>query len=183
MQQLDLIWVFVKPLDSNDLDYFVTGSVASIVYGEPRLTHDVDIVLHLGMKEIDKIIEAFPLDDFYCPPPEVIRVESSRTQRGHFNIIHHETGHKADIYLKGRHPLQSWAMKYRRLIELSGGSFWIAPPEYVILRKLEFFREGDSEKHLRDIRGMLELSTLDMDMIEEWIQKLGVEEQWKKASE
>jgi len=29
---------------------------------------------------------------------------------------------------------------------------YAAPPEYVILRKLQYFREGGSEKHLLDIK-------------------------------
>jgi hypothetical protein len=43
----------------------------------------------------------------------------------------------------------------------------VAPPEYVVLRKLAFYREGGSEKHLRDIRGILALADppLDRDLL------------------
>ena len=56
----------------------------------------------------------------------------------------------------------------------------LAPPEYVITRKLEFHREGGSPKHLRDIRAMLEISAdlIDRPALERWIQRLGLEESW-----
>jgi len=138
--------------------YMVTGAVATIIYGEPRLTHDIDLVLEIGAEGAGKIAKNFPLDQFYCPPIEVIVIESKRRMRGHFNIIHHKTGFKADIYVAGDDPLHAWALQKRRRIKVDGESLWIAPVEYVILRKLEYYREGGSEKHLQDIAGMIEIS-------------------------
>ena len=61
----------------------------------------------------------------------------------------------------------------------------VAPPEYVIVRKLEYFREGGSEKHLRDIRSMLAISAelIQRVDLERWISERGLEEQWKRAQE
>jgi len=60
----------------------------------------------------------------------------------------------------------------------------LAPPEYVIVRKLEYYREGGSEKHLRDIRSMLAISgeELDRTALTEWIQRRGVQPQWQLVS-
>ena len=59
----------------------------------------------------------------------------------------------------------------------------LAPPEYVIIRKLEYFREGGSEKHLRDIRSMLAVSgdQFDRSALNEWIVRQGVEAEWRKV--
>jgi len=59
----------------------------------------------------------------------------------------------------------------------------LAPPEYVIVRKLEYFRDGGSDKHLRDIRGMLNISNeqIDRAALDEWIKLQGVEQEWKKV--
>jgi hypothetical protein len=172
--------VFIRRFNDLGLEYMVTGSVAVIVYGEPRLTHDVDLVVELKREKIDDLCRAFPLSDFYCPPPEVLAVEAGRPQRGHFNVIHHETGFKADIYLLGRDALHSWGMSRRRQLKVDGVPVWIAPPEYVILRKLEYYREGHSEKHLRDIQSMMELSGDQIDKPEllERITQNGLTREW-----
>ena len=158
MQEINLFQLFTNPLNAMGVKYMVTGAVANIVYGEPRLTHDIDLVLEMGTEDAEKIASSFPLDQFYCPPIEVIIIESKRRMRGHFNIIHHKTGFKADMYIAGDDPLHSWALENRRRINIEGKNFWIAPVEYVILRKLEYYREGGSEKHLQDITGMIAAS-------------------------
>lgn len=183
MQDLDSLLVFVEPLDALDLHYFVTGSVAAIIYGEPRMTHDVDLVLQLRAEDTDRLVEAFGKEHFYCPPAEALRLETRRSEHGHFNLVHHATGFKADVYLKGRSPLHAWAFARRREVPLPGGNLWVAPPEYVILRKLEFYREGGSDKHLQDIRGILAVSgaSLDRSAIDQWVNKMKLQEQWRLA--
>jgi hypothetical protein len=66
---------------------------------------------------------------------------------------------------------------------VSGGSLSVAPPEYVILRKLEFYREGGSEKHLRDIRSMLDVAedAIDRTDIERMVAERSLAEAWRKA--
>jgi hypothetical protein len=61
----------------------------------------------------------------------------------------------------------------------------VAPPEYVIARKLEYYREGNSKKHLHDISGMLEVSgdIINKIIIQEWITKLHLQAQWDKVKE
>jgi hypothetical protein len=39
------------------------------------MTHDVDIVVALSMRNLEAFVEAFPLDDFYCPPEDVLAIE------------------------------------------------------------------------------------------------------------
>ena len=73
--------MFTKPLESKGISYMITGSVACIVYGEPRMTHDIDLIIALSSKDVAKIVDAFPLEEFYCPPAEVITIESKRRLR------------------------------------------------------------------------------------------------------
>ena len=107
--------------------------------------------------------------------------EAARSEKGHFNLIHHDTGFKADVYLAGNDPLHAWAFTRRREIKIDDDSIWIAPPEYVILRKLQFYQEGRSEKHLRDIDAMIERSADDMDepLLMNKISELGLGEVWR----
>ena len=146
MQETDLFQIFLKRLNKSNIEYMVTGSVASIIYGEPRVTHDIDLVLGLYINNIPQLISVFDPEEFYCPPVEVIKAETSKKTGGHFNIIHHESGFKADIYPIGEDKLHIWAMAKRRKIRIENCDIWLAPPEYVIVRKLEYFKQGGSQK-------------------------------------
>ena len=183
MPEHDLIQVFTRRLNKLALPYMVTGAVAATIYGEPRLTHDIDLVIDLRLQDIEGFVDAFPLEEFYCPPAEVIRLETGRPQRGHFNLIHHETGLKADVYASGKDSLQKWGLANRKAVSIGDEDVWLAPPEYVILRKLEYYREGGSEKHMRDIAGMLELSRdeIDFALLESKVHDMSLEQEWKEA--
>ncbi len=169
---------FIDPLERLGLPYCITGSVAASVYGEPRLTADIDVVLLLRVGDIAALRSAFPEADYYVPPEETLRLELSRSSRGMFNLIHHASQFKADIYLALRDPLHAWALEHRRRIELEDGGAWIAPPEYVVLRKLEYLREGGQDKHVRDIRFMLAATDVDRSFIEAEVKRLGLQAQW-----
>ncbi len=184
MRGPELFVLFTGPLDEAGLAYMVTGSVAAMVYGEPRLTNDIDIVLELDRARAAELAALFPAAQFYCPPEEVLLIEAGRPHRGHFNLIHHATGYKADVYLRGKDTLHAWGLSRRRRLDLGEDeSMWVAPPEYVIVRKLAFYREGGSAKHIADVRGMLEVSgdSIDMVSIGEWVDRLGLGSQWAEA--
>ncbi len=183
MQNLNLFSIFTDKLDDKKIEYFITGSVASIAYGEPRLTHDIDIVISLNENNAVKVSEAFPLKEFYCPPLEILKNEALRSNRGHFNIIHFETGFKADVYIIGNDDFQKWALENKKEIEFLGKKLSIAPPEYVIIKKLEFYKEGKSEKHLTDIKNMISISgeIINFILIEKYIKIFGLVEEWKEA--
>jgi hypothetical protein len=184
MPEADLFLLFVRPLRHAGIRYIITGSVAAIFYGEPRLTLDVDLVVFLNDKDIARLANFFPSGDFYLPPPEIIAAEARRELRGHFNVLHVPTGFKADLYLTGRDELEAWAFRHQRLIQFQGETVALAPPEYVIVRKLEYYREGGSEKHLRDLRSMLAVSgeQLDRPSLQDWIQRRGLQAEWQLIS-
>ena len=183
MPEAELSLLFLRPLNQMGVRYMVAGSVAAILYGEPRFTNDVDVVVFLRSEDLPRLAEAFPAPAFYLPPAEVIAAEIARPQHGQFNVIHAETGFKADLYTPGQDELNAWAFRHVRRFEFMGESIVIAPPECVIVRKLEYFREGGSDKHLRDIRAMLNVSgeLLDRGALNDWITRRGVEAEWRKV--
>jgi hypothetical protein len=185
MPEAELSLLFVRPLNQLGVRYMVSGSVAAILYGEPRLTHDVDFVVLFQHDEIARLREAFPSPEFYVPPTDVIAAEIARERKGHFNIIHADTGFKADFYTTGRDELQAWGFDRVRRMQYQGEPIMVAPPEYVIVLKLEYFREGGSEKHLRDIRGMLAVSgdQIDQRELQPWIERQKVTTEWRQANQ
>jgi len=181
MQDPDFISLFVAPLEAAGIHYMITDSVASSIYGEPRNTLDIDLVVSIQSNQIPLLPQLFPENDYYLPPSAVIAIESRREVHGHFNIIHHDTGLKADIYLSRNHPLLPWALKNARRVATPSCDITIAPPEYVILHKLEFYRESGHQRHLRDIAGMIEQQELDREFLNTSIHQLHLEPQWQAA--
>jgi hypothetical protein len=181
----ELFLRFVCPLNRAKIRYVVSGSVAATFYGEPRLTHDVDFVVFLQAHDLPRLIGAFPPGEFYVPPLETMLAELARAELGHFNLIHLETGFKADLYPTGRDELNVFAFRGKRSVEFDGESVVLASPEYVIVRKLEYYREGRADKHLRDIRAMLAVSgeQLDRVILAEWIQRRNLSAEWKLVSD
>ncbi|MFM9969083.1 MAG: hypothetical protein ACKVQK_11885 [Burkholderiales bacterium] len=172
---------FIGPLELLDLPYCITGSVAASVYGEPRLTADIDVVLLLRREDLGALASAFPEEEYYVPPLEHLVQEVGRDTHGMFNLIHHATQFKADIFIAASDPLHAWAIANRRRIDLGGDGAWIAPPEYVIVRKLEYLREGGQDKHVRDIRFMLAATDVDRPFIENQVERLHLADQWSRC--
>ena len=183
MPEREQFLLFIRPLNRGAVRYIVTGSIAAIFYGEPRLTHDVDCVVDLTDANIKGLSTLFPTPDFYLPFADEIALEVRKENKGHFNIIHADTGFKADMYPVGRDEFNAWAFRHKRITEYQGEALPLAPPEYVIVRKLEYYREGGSEKHLRDIRSMLAVSgdQIDRKQLADWIQRQRLEAEWKKV--
>ena len=183
MQDPDFVSLFVAPLEAAGISYMITGSVASSIYGEPRNTLDIDLVVLIQPHQIPLLPQLFPEDDYYLPPQDVVAIESRREAHGHFNIIHHQTGLKADIYLSRNHPVLPWALSHTRRVQTANCEITIAPPEYVIVHKLDFYRESGHQRHLRDIAGMIEQQELDHEFLKTSIQSLGLQSQWQAAQD
>jgi len=176
MQEINLI---TQRLESAKIPYCIVGGLAAIAYGRPRLTLDADLVLALVPGHIKALVSAFPIEDFYLPPEEVLLAEIQRESRGHFNIIHQHSALRADCYLPGKSPLARWELANRRKLEGPFGGGWFAPPEAVIVNKLLFFREGGSQKHLDDIAAILDAGSVpnQSDLLR-WVNELSLQPEW-----
>jgi len=178
MEQDELLQRTVETLERLNLTYLVTGSMATILYGEPRFTNDIDIVVQLSAKRIGDFVQAFPSDEFYLDD-ELIRqaVES----RGQFNVLHPASGLKIDVIIPEMDDFdRSRFTRARRVRPANDYEATFASAEDVIVKKLQFHAEGGSDKHLRDIASVLRISgaDLDRDYVTEWADRLGVREIW-----
>lgn len=178
---MDVFREILEKFENENIPYMVVGSLSSIVYGEPRMTKDLDIVIDIQAQDANKIEQLFPIEGFYCPPPEVLKSEI--VSRGQFNLIHHESGLKVDVMIRKRSPHAILEFKRRQKISFwKSFEAWLATPEDIIIKKMEFYREGGSEKHLSDIRGILANSEVDAEYIKSWVLQLGLLGEWQKAS-
>jgi hypothetical protein len=158
----------------------ISGGVAAIIYGEPRLTTDIDLVIALPEGVISGFHAIFDPEEFYVPPIEVMHLEARRRTHGHFNVIHTSSAFRADVYVAGTDSLMAWGLERRRPVRIADQALWVAPPEYVILSKLQYYRDGGSPKHLDDIRVMLRVSSdlIDRTMLEAHVDRLRLRPQW-----
>lgn len=178
MEQSDLLRHVVEVMNRLGIPYFVTGSWASLSYGEPRFTHDIDVVTRMSSDKIAPFCESFPPDNWYVSP-EAVRDAISR--RSQFNILHPTTGYKIDVMIAKETPFDvSRFARVRTLRPREDFEAVFAAPEDVIVKKMEFYKEGGSEKHLRDIMSVLKISGTQIDRayISEWAQRLDVLDVW-----
>ena len=170
----------LQRLEDANISYIVVGSIASMIYGEPRLTRDMDIVIDVGLQEASLFEKLFTQPEYYCPPIEVLGDEVRN--RGQFNLLHVSTGLKIDVMVKKVTEYDRSRFERRKRIEIwEGFSAFVAAPEDIIIKKLEYFKEGGSEKHIRDIRGIVTNTELDQDYLKNWISKLHLENEWVKV--
>lgn len=180
----DLIELFARPLQRSGARYLVAGSLGAMLYSEPRLTLDIDLAVALSDIELQALPATFPEPDFYCPPLETMRGENKRECRSHFNIIHLHTGLKADFYPSQNDAFFEWAWQHKRIAHYPEGPINYAPPEYVLVWKTSYYAEGGSEKHMRDIRRMLDISRdqIDFGALKLELARRGLEADFHKLS-
>ena len=180
MNQTELLNYVVDVCNRLGLRYFVTGSMASMGYGEWRVTHDIDVVIDFRYGDIQPFFEAFPSESFYFDRDSI--VEAIRNAPSQFNIIHPESGLKVDVMVPELSNIdQSRFERVQEEPRSGGGIIRLSSAEDVILKKLVYYEEGHSEKHIRDITSILRVQgeAIDRAYIEHWAPRLGVIEAWR----
>ncbi|MEM7811979.1 MAG: hypothetical protein AAF532_10920 [Planctomycetota bacterium] len=180
MEPSDFLRVAVGKLEAIGVDYFVTGSVASSYYGEPRFTNDLDVVAVVERKHVRAFADAFPPDEYYCSSAMIDEAIRLRRQ---FNIIHPDSGFKIDVMVSDGSEFDRSRFDRRRRLDIGQSEAWFASPEDVCLKKLAYYREGGSEKHTRDVAGMIRLLGPAFDRVYsgEWARRLDLTELWDKV--
>ena len=182
-EQQEVFGSVVDILERLDIPYMIVGSVASMAYGEPRLTLDMDVVIDLMPQQAQALAASFDPQDYYVDLGSVL--EAIRVG-GHFNIIHSASGLKVDFFLLQRDAFSQSEFARRRreaFDEQRQASF--ASPEDIILKKLDYYRRGGASKHLEDIKGMLRISgpELDLDYIDRLVRQIGLKDIWQRLYE
>lgn len=176
MDVFNMMRLATETFEAAGVPYFVTGSFATIAHGEPRLTIDVDIVAALQLRHAGNLLAAFPPPDFYCSRG---MIEDAVRRGSQFNIIHPASGVKVDVMIPQDTEFDRSRFDRRMIVTTRGINSYFATPEDAILKKLEYFKNGGSEKHVRDIKGVLLIQgdAIDFDYLVKWAEQLGVVEQ------
>lgn len=154
----------------------ITGSIASSLQGEPRATHDLDVVVQVDENAVAALLAAFPSPEFYHDDSAVIEAVWNRSG---FNVIETAEGDKVDFWLLTDDAFDQsrFARKYEEAV--FGIRLKVSAPEDTILQKLRWSDlSGGSEKLYGDALRVYEVqhARLDQVYLDKWSKSLGVED-------
>jgi hypothetical protein len=133
------------------------------------MTRDLDIVVALDERDVERLVAAFA-SDFY------IDADAARTAvltEGMFNLMHLESGVKVDLIVRKSAEFRQVEFARRQPVAIAGIRTWIVSCEDLILSKLVWALQSNSELQRRDIQQLL-VEAIDLDYIRKWAQQLGV---------
>jgi hypothetical protein len=177
LSELDLLLDVTRRLEMAGLEYMLTGSMALNHYAQPRMTRDIDIVIALVLKDLESLPQIFG-DDFY------FSAEAARGAilgQSSFNVIHHESLIKVDFMIRKREEYRLVEFDRRQRIEILGDSLWIVSKEDLILSKLDWARESQSQRQLSDVENLLATGA-DQSYLQTWSQKLNLTDMLTRVS-
>lgn len=144
MSQQELLKKVIQALENSGIEYMITGSLASSLQGEPRSTHDIDMVVAIQKSAVKKLIESFPSPDFYLSEDRIIDAINSQ---GMFNLIDVKEGDKVDFWILTDEPFDQSRFSRRYTEEIMGIRIHVSGAEDTILMKLKWVKlAGGSEK-------------------------------------
>lgn len=180
MSQQELLKRVASALDDAAVDYMLTGSFVSSLQGEPRATHDIDLVVAMDGGAVKSLVDAFPPPDYYL---DELAVRDAINSEDMFNLLSINEGDKVDFWLLTGDPFDQSRFQRKRNEEIFGVALKVQSPEDTILAKLRWVNEfGGSDQHLIDALRVYEVqgSTLNISYLEEWADRLHVRDAWDK---
>lgn len=161
----------------------MTGSLVSSIQGEPRATHNVDIVVNITHAAIPALVEAFLPPDYYLSEAAI---EEAIEHKSMFNLLDTTEGDKADFWILTSEPFDQSRFARKHEEKILDFPMKISTPEDNILMKLGWAKlSGGSEKQFTDAVRVYEIqySNLHLDYIEEWALALQVEDLWERLKQ
>jgi hypothetical protein len=184
LEAIDVALVVGRAIEAAGGTYFVGGSVASSLQGEPRATNDIVVVVELPNGRIPQLVSNLGAD--FEVDVEMLRdaLLHART----CNIFYLPHVMKIDLFGVGPSPFDESEFGRRRTVVVGpqGETLMVKSAEDTVLRKLLWYREGGgvSERQWRDVVGVLRVSgpILDRAYLQAWAGRLGLTELLARVS-
>jgi hypothetical protein len=167
---LKLLKRVTQQLESKNIPYMLSGSIALNNYAIPRMTMDIDIVINLHEENLQDFLSIF--DEKYYINKDVVKNETKRL--GMFNVIDHETGFKVDFILRKNSEYRKHEFSRREQIQIVDFDVWIVSPEDLVVSKIEWIQQLQSDKQITDISNLLALPEINKIYIKNWCEKLNL---------
>jgi len=175
----------IEALNAAGVEYLIGGAIAEWAWGEPRATQDLDLVVNIPIKSVNKLSKELKKRDMLLPAEIILDNILEDRADIPINAIHMYSGLKADLYpVREGDELRQSAFQRRQQVNYGPpiGKVYIHSPEDLILYKLMYFGLSQQSKHSRDIAAILKSKKdeLDLDYIDGWITRLGLSSLWKE---
>lgn len=171
LSELEVLKDVCARLETARIPYMLTGSMAMNYYAQPRMTRDIDIVVALEGADAGKLIASFEPD--YFVPEEALK--AALREQGMFNLLHLESVVKVDLIVRKQAPYRQTEFARRVQVQLPGFSAWLVSREDLILSKLAWAKDAESELQMRDVRNLLS-GKVDLAYLRQWAPALNVSE-------
>jgi len=171
IESIDPRYLLVKVaevLDELSILYAVTGGMAVYVWGRPRFTADIDIVIQLREKDVECLALALEkLSKVSYVDTHTMRWALER--HGEFNFIDGVSGIKVDFWVLAEGEFEESQLKRRVGKEVLGRTIFFVSPEDLILSKLRWHKEGGSSRQLEDVESIFRFNKkLDFRYLRKW---------------
>ena len=175
----------IEALNAAGVEYLIGGAIAEWAWGEPRATQNVDLVVNIPIKAVNKLSKELEKRGMLIPAEMILDTILEHRADIPINAIHMYSGLKADLYLvREGDELRQSAFQRRQQVDYGPpiGKVYIHSPEDLILYKLIYFGLSQQSKHARDIAAIFKSkkNELDLDYIGGWITRLGLSSLWKE---
>jgi len=177
LDELDVLRIVSDRLEGAGVPFMLTGSFAMAYYGKPRMTRDLDLVVELAEPDVLKVVNAMSAE-FYIDADDV---RSAVALQRLFNLMHNSTGIKIDLIVRKNTEYRQVEFARRYAVEMGGVKTWIVSREDLILSKLVWGQESDSELQGRDVKSLLD-GSIDRDYLNHWAMKLNVSQRLKDVA-
>jgi hypothetical protein len=162
-EELQLLRDIVGRLDAAGIEYMLTGSVALNCYAQPRMTRDIDLVVAFYLKDAERIQEILGQDYYVSEHAarEAVAHQSS------FNAIHQASLIKVDFMVRKREDYRLHEFTRRQRLKLTDFEVWIVSKEDLILSKLHWALDSQSERQLADVENLI-ATGCDTEYLKTW---------------
>lgn len=177
-EQNEFLKQIAERLTASGIPYMLTGSMAMAVYSIPRMTRDIDFIVEYTPEDAERIGKLFA-EDCYV---DIESIREAALERSSFNIIHNEWLVKADFIPRKDEVYRKLEFERRRTVTIEGARIAVVTPEDLVLSKLYWARDSESERQQRDVRMLIQSRVeLDWPYLEQWAERLGVSAMLERA--
>ena len=176
MNEIDIVRDISGRFEQANISYMLTGSMAMNYYAQPRMTRDIDVVIAIGPADIDRVAALFR-PDYYVSERNI---RESVVHESIFNLIHEESVIKVDCIIRKSSEYRRIEFQRRQKISILNFTTFIVSKEDLIISKLYWAKNSQSDMQLADARNLL-ATGYDAEYLTHWTRELGLDNLLKQC--